>query len=108
MFSTPLICCSSGATTVLATTSALAPGNWPVTLTVGGAMSGNWATGRRASDTIPRMMNMTETTPAKIGRSMKKCEMRMGGAAPADSARWPGLVLDGRGDRGELWGDLGA
>ena len=29
MFSTPLICCSSGATTVEATTSALAPGYWP-------------------------------------------------------------------------------
>ena len=32
MCSTPLICCSSGATTVDATTSALAPGYCPVTL----------------------------------------------------------------------------
>src|SRR4030095_7391091 len=46
MFSTPLICSSIGATTVAATTSALAPGYWPVTLMIGGAISGYWATGR--------------------------------------------------------------
>src|ERR1700682_3540935 len=50
MFSTPLICCSSGATTVAATTSALAPGYWPLTLTTGGAISGYWATGRPPPD----------------------------------------------------------
>ena len=48
MFSTPLICSSIGATTVVATTSALAPGYWPVTLMIGGAISGYCATGRRA------------------------------------------------------------
>src|SRR5258708_5475498 len=37
MFSTPLICCSSGAITVSATTSALAPGYCPLTLTTGAA-----------------------------------------------------------------------
>jgi len=47
MFSTPLICCSIGVTTVAATTSALAPGYWPVTLITGGAISGYCATGRR-------------------------------------------------------------
>ena len=47
MFSTPLICCSSGATTVAATTSALAPGYCPVTLMTGGAISGYCATGSR-------------------------------------------------------------
>src|SRR5579864_3802037 len=77
MFSTPLICSSIGVTTVEATTSALAPGYWPVTLIKGGAISGYCAIGRRKNDTQPRMTKMTEITAAKIGRSMKKCEMRM-------------------------------
>src|SRR5260221_4155328 len=77
MFSTPLICCSSGATTVAATTSALAPGYCPLTLTTGGAISGYWATGSRPTDTAPTMTKTIETTAAKIGRSMKKWERRM-------------------------------
>ena len=80
MFSTPLICCSIGATTVEATTSALAPGYWPVTLMIGGAISGYCATGSRTKATPPRITNTIETTEAKIGRSMKKCEMRIGPA----------------------------
>src|SRR6476620_1497469 len=78
MFSTPLICCSIGVTTVEATTSALAPGYWPDTLMMGGAISGYWATGSRVNDTPPMITNTTETTAAKIGRSMKKCEIRIG------------------------------
>src|SRR6202034_3184428 len=77
MFSTPLICSSIGVTTVEATTSALAPGYCPVTLIKGGAISGYCAIGRRKNDTEPRITKMTETTAAKIGRSMKKCEMRI-------------------------------
>jgi len=77
MFSTPLICCSIGATTVAATTSALAPGYWPETLMTGGAISGYCATGRRKNATPPRITNTMETTAAKIGRSMKKCERRI-------------------------------
>src|SRR6266851_2533428 len=80
MFSTPLICCSSGATTVAATTSALAPGYLPLTLTTGGAISGYWATGSRPRDTAPRMTKTIETTAAKIGRSMKKWEYRIRGS----------------------------
>src|SRR5882757_1648343 len=80
MFSTPLICCSRGATTVAATTSALAPGYWPLTLTTGGAISGYWATGSRPTDTAPTMTKTIETTAAKIGRSMKKWERRMCGS----------------------------
>ena len=93
MFSTPLICCSSGATTVEATTSALAPGYCPVTLIVGGAISGYCAIGNRSNATPPRMTNTIEMTAAKIGLSMKKCEMRIGsgiqdqfGLAPVGSA----------------------
>ena len=77
MSSTPLICSSIGATTVEATTSALAPGYWPDTLMTGGAISGYCATGRRVNATAPRITITIETTAAKIGRSMKKCEMRM-------------------------------
>src|SRR5665213_603964 len=90
MFSTPLICCSIGVTTVEATTSALAPGYWPVIVMVGGEISGYCAIGRRRNATAPRMTMMIETTDAKIGRSMKKCDIRIGpvrdyffGAAPA-------------------------
>src|ERR1700728_221999 len=77
MFSTPLICSSIGVTTVEATTSALAPGYWPETLMIGGAISGYCAIGRRENDTAPKITKTIETTAAKIGRSMKKCEMRM-------------------------------
>src|SRR3984885_3980258 len=77
MFSTPLICCSIGVTTVEATPSALAPGYWPVTLIVGGAISGYCSTASRENDTPPRITKTIETTAAKIGRSMKKCERRM-------------------------------
>src|SRR5215472_15546023 len=77
MFSSPLSWSSMGDTTVEATTSALAPGYWPVTLIVGGAISGYWATGSRVNDTPPTITNTIETTAAKIGRSMKKWEIRM-------------------------------
>src|SRR3954467_3542362 len=80
MFSTPLICASIGATTVEATTSALAPGYWPETLMTGGAISGYWATGRRVKATAPRITITCETTPARVGLSMKKCETRIAGA----------------------------
>ena len=60
------------ASTVAATTSALAPGYCPETLMIGGAISGYCATGRRAKLTTPRITNTIETTEAKIGRSMKK------------------------------------
>src|ERR1700747_948214 len=77
MFSTPLTCCSIGVTTVDATTSALAPGYWPETLMIGGAISGYCATGRREKATPPRMTETMDTTAAKIGRAMKKCEIRI-------------------------------
>src|ERR1043166_666816 len=83
MFSTPLICCSIGVTTVAATTSALAPGYCPDTLMIGGAISGYCAIGRRKNDTPPMITNTIETTAAKIGRSMKKCEMRIAGSQSA-------------------------
>jgi len=77
MFSTPLICCSIGVTTVAATTSALAPGYWPVTVIVGGAISGYCATRQPHEGDPAEITNTTATTEAKIGRSMKKCDMRI-------------------------------
>src|SRR5262245_43843678 len=106
MFSTPLICCSSGVTTVAATTSALAPGYWPVTLIVGGAISGYWATGSRPYETAPKITKTRDTTAAKIGRSMKKRDMRMR-VCPSVGA---GLGASGGGVGGArgLRGDFGA
>ena len=72
MFSTPLTCCSIGAAMVSATTCALAPGYWQVTLTVGGAIWGNMAIGRFKSASPPASVMAIESTEAKIGRSMKK------------------------------------
>src|SRR5205814_8141686 len=94
MFSTPLIWSSMGETTVAATISALAPGYCPVTLITGGAISGYCATGRREKLTAPTMTKTIDTTAAKIGRSMKKCEMRI---APYFSVRLcrRGAVLRG-------------
>src|SRR5712675_2445858 len=74
MPSTPLTCCSIGAATVSATTSALAPGYDADTSTVGGAMSGYCATGSvRMAIAPPSTMTM-DSTEAKIGRLMKNAE----------------------------------
>src|SRR5215472_129477 len=99
MFSTPLICSSIGDTTVEATTSALAPGYCPVTLIIGGAISGYWATGRRENDTVPTITNTIEMTAAKIGRSMKKCDMRI--ALPQSVLTWEEL------EAVSAWGEPG-
>ncbi len=81
MFSTPLICSSIGATTVEATTSALAPGYWPETLMIGGAISGYCATGRRVErHRAQDHEHDRDHARRKIGRSMKKCDKRMSAA----------------------------
>src|ERR1700677_5016868 len=98
MFSTPLICSSIGVTTVEATTSALAPGYCPVTLMIGGAISGYCAIGRRENATPPRITKTIDTTAAKIGRSMKKCEMRILQYQPALAS--PPALGDARGVAG--------
>src|SRR6516162_2092040 len=102
MFSTPLICCSSGVATVRATVSADAPGSDVVTLTVGGTISGYWATGRIASAPKPIVVTKMLSTVAKRGRSMKKCVRRMS---------WTRVLalLFARGgvtDRAALWRDF--
>src|SRR5438270_10522753 len=77
MFSMLLLPCSGGATTVLATASAPAPGYWPLTRTSGGAISGYCAKGSRVTATAPTITITIDTTAAKIGRSMKKRERRI-------------------------------
>ncbi|MNN14332.1 hypothetical protein D3C81_1273930 [compost metagenome] len=72
MLSAPLTCCSIGAATFCATTSALAPGYLVLTVMDGGVMSGNCATGSAVSATRPPTTMMIDSTDAKIGRSIKK------------------------------------
>src|ERR1700746_4210046 len=99
MLSTPLISCSIGEATVSDTTSAVAPANTVVTCTVGGAMSGNSEIGNAGKEMKPTSVRMIETTAAKIGRSMKKCEGRM---ARSSNTR----LLAGGFDLAVLGGDL--
>jgi len=47
------------------------------TLTTGGAISGYCAMGRRLTETTPMITNTIDMTAAKIGLSMKKCEIRI-------------------------------
>jgi len=46
-----------------------------VTKTVGGVTSGYWATGSDSAATAPANVITIDSTEAKIGRSMKKCEI---------------------------------
>ncbi len=73
-FSTPESCSSIGAATVRAKVSALAPGYEVVISTVGGAISGYWATASSLADTRPAMTMMIAITPANTGRWMKKLD----------------------------------
>src|SRR4051812_24223172 len=66
-----MTCCSIGAATVSATTLELAPGYVQVTCTVGGVISGYWATGRMKTAMLPISVMITEITAAKIGRLIK-------------------------------------
>src|SRR3954453_10945117 len=98
MFSTPTICCSIGAATVSATTLALAPGYWQVTETVGGVISGYWATGSLTTDTSPASVMTMEITDARMGRLMKTLEStavlrELSGTRAGSPARFRGAAL---------------
>ena len=75
--STPFTCCSIGIPTVCAIVSALAPGYIAVTCTVGGVIEGYWSIGNTKSDTPPATRSNSDSTVAKIGRSMKNLENLM-------------------------------
>src|SRR6185295_8332270 len=78
MPSTPLICTSIGVATVSAITFGLAPGYCARTTTVGGATSGYSEIGSAGIDSNPPRKISIDSTPAKIGRSMKNLEKFMG------------------------------
>ena len=75
MFSTPLICCSSGVATEASTSVALAPMNVVVTWIIGGTISGYCAIGSPVIATRPSSTVMIEITIATIGRFTKKLAM---------------------------------
>ena len=58
----------------LAIVFGLAPGYVARTTTVGGTISGYSLTGNRNSDIAPTIKMISDNTPAKMGRRMKKCE----------------------------------
>ena len=68
----PLTCCSTGAATDCATTSALAPGKLVVTVTWGGTTCGYCAIGSSSAASAPTAIMMSAMTVEKTGRSMKK------------------------------------
>src|SRR5687767_9704834 len=74
MSSTPLIASSSGVATVSAMTLGLAPGYCARTTTDGGTTSGYSEIGSARSAIRPASSISSESTPAKIGRSMKNLE----------------------------------
>src|SRR5580658_4296519 len=93
MFSTPLICSSSGVATVLATVSGLAPGNSAVTTTEGGTTSGYSEIGNCSIEIRPARKMATEITPAKIGRSMKKRDRDMTSPSPTTGSVAGGVLI---------------
>src|SRR3954447_7421333 len=77
MPSTPLICSSIAAATVSAITFGLAPGYCARTTTDGGTTSGYSEIGICRNAKRPETKMSTDSTPAKIGRSMKNLEIFM-------------------------------
>lgn len=67
-----------GVATVSAMTRGLAPGYCARTTTVGGTTSGYSEIGRALIESSPARKMSTESTAAKIGRSMKNFERFMG------------------------------
>ncbi len=66
-----------GVDTVSAMTLGLAPGYCARTTTVGGTTSGYSEIGSAGSDSSPATKIRVDSTPAKIGRSMKNLEKFM-------------------------------
>src|SRR5215470_9671873 len=78
MSSTPLIASSIGVATVSAITFGLAPGYCARTTTDGGTTSGYSEIGNTRSASRPATKTISDSTPAKIGRSMKNLGRFMG------------------------------
>src|SRR6185369_14279110 len=71
----PFTCCSIGAATDCATTSAFAPGKLVDTVTCGGTTWGYCAIGKSSADRTPTRIMTSAMTVEKTGRSMKKLSM---------------------------------
>src|SRR3990170_1630396 len=74
MSSTPLIASSSGVATVSAMTLGFAPGYCARTTTDGGTTSGYSEIGKPRNAIRPAISISSDSTPAKIGRSMKNLD----------------------------------
>src|SRR4051812_1887986 len=96
MPSTPLTASSSGVATVSAMTFGLAPGYCACTTTEGGTTSGYSAIGSTRIAIRPPSSTSTESTPAKIGRSMKKRERFMAFSVGRGAGAGGGRLLGGR------------
>src|SRR5215470_5971234 len=71
-------CRSSGAATVEAIVSELAPGSWADTCTVGKSTWGSGATGSSGKDAIPTSASAPMSKDVAIGRRMNGSEMLTG------------------------------
>src|SRR5579872_198950 len=83
-------CCSIGAATALATSSAVAPGYTAVTCTTGGVMRGYRSMGSEWSEKIPSSTMAIEITAAKMGRRTKKYRISGSLVMGADPERGAG------------------
>ncbi|MNE13669.1 hypothetical protein D3C87_952820 [compost metagenome] len=77
IFSTPLICSSKGVTTERITVSLFPPGYEPLTITVGGEISGNRVTDNRVRPITPSITSTIEITVANTGLSIIFFNMEM-------------------------------
>src|SRR5712691_553009 len=101
MPSTPLIDSSIGVATVSAITFGLAPGNCARTSTDGGTTSGYSEIGITGRASNPATRISTDSTPAKIGRSMKNLDTFMASVlANAEPLRSALDDIRGRGSGG--------
>src|SRR5258706_7013472 len=87
MPSTPLIASSSGVATVSAMTFGFAPGYCARTTTEGGTTSGYSEIGRLRTAINPARKISSDSTPAKIGRSIKNFDRFIGDTSGPRSCR---------------------
>src|SRR5262245_12697085 len=102
----PLMACSSGEATVSAMVFGFAPGYTARTTTVGGTTSGYSLMGNRHSESAPTMKIISDSTPAKIGRLMKKWENFMARSVGGGGGGVVGRLLRGL-EWGRAAGDFG-
>src|SRR5579864_4281096 len=90
MLSTPFICCSSGVATACSSVCASAPTYVARIWISGGAIFGNWATGKLRMVSDPTSTRTIEITIATMGRLMKNFDMTL----PTDRFRGEWFRID--------------